>query len=300
MILRNEEERVSKGQHSEAQMIGALKQLEARRTAADVATAYAPFGETYASVGTLDPSYTGQTDDTSSYRQDTAGGLYDFPLREYSTQGRWPNPDPLGRSATCPKDPQTQNRYAYVRNNPMTYTDPTGGMMNPNPDPYPGGGGGGCDPDDPLCGGGGFPCYPDDPLCDPCVFEPELCYPGGGGGGFIGTGGGGSPEQLQFPWPALPPGFFGAIGTGSGGSPSRASTCAKMASKLLIKCVAVGSVVNFAAVGICLSASPACGPAWPACAAACGAALLPIEEAVWSGCFTAAVIDFGACMVTGP
>ncbi len=217
MILRNEEERVSKGQHSEAQMIGALKQLEARRTAADVATAYAPFGETYASVGTLDPSYTGQTDDTSSYRQDTAGGLYDFPLREYSTQGRWPNPDPLGRSATCPKDPQTQNRYAYVRNNPMTYTDPTGGMMNPNPDPYPGGGGGGCDPDDPLCGGGGFPCYPDDPLCDPCVFEPELCYPGGGGG--FTPGGSGSPEQPRpFPWPQLPAGFFNLLGQNGTGT----------------------------------------------------------------------------------
>jgi YD repeat-containing protein len=72
-------------------------------------TAYAPFGETYPSTGngTLDPSYTGQTNDVASYRQDTAGGLYDFPLREYSTQGRWPSPDLMGRSATCPKDPQT-------------------------------------------------------------------------------------------------------------------------------------------------------------------------------------------------
>jgi hypothetical protein len=58
-------------------------------------TAYAPFGETYASSGTLDPSYTGKMNDTG-HRQDTAGGLYDFPVREYSTQGRWPDPDPLG------------------------------------------------------------------------------------------------------------------------------------------------------------------------------------------------------------
>jgi hypothetical protein len=166
----------------------------------------------------------------------------------------------------------------------MTYTDPTGGWGFPDPG---GGGGGGCDPDDPFC--------------DPCENDPDLCYPSGGGGFIGGGGGGGTPEKPRpFPWPLLPPGFFGAIGNGSGGSPSRASTCAKMASKLLIKCVAVGSVVNFAAVGICLAASPACGPAWPACAATCGAALLPIEEAVWSGCFTAAVIDFGACMVTGP
>lgn len=37
MILRNEEECMSKGKLSEAEMIGALKQLEAGRTAADVA-----------------------------------------------------------------------------------------------------------------------------------------------------------------------------------------------------------------------------------------------------------------------
>jgi RHS repeat-associated protein len=172
-------------------------------------TAYAPYGEPYASAGTLDPSYTGQTNDTSSYRQDTAGGLYDFPLREYSTQGRWPNPDPLGRRATCPKDPQTQNRYAYVRNNPITYTDPTGAWSTCDPDCL-GGGDGGCDPDDPLCG--------------PCEGDPELCYPGGyypGGGG--GGGGGGTPEKPRpFPWPLLPPGFFGALenGGGSAHSPS--------------------------------------------------------------------------------
>jgi RHS repeat-associated protein len=160
-------------------------------------TAYAPFGETYASSGTLDPSYTGQTNDTSSYRQDTAGGLYDFPLREYSSQGRWPSPDPKGRSATCPKDPQTQNRYAYVRNNPMTYTDPTGGVTIP--DPGWGGGGGGCDPLDPLC--------------DPCLSDPFLCGYGGGGGGFIG--GGNTETPRQFPWPMLPLGFFEGLGNGT-------------------------------------------------------------------------------------
>jgi YD repeat-containing protein len=46
-------------------------------------TAYAPFGEPYAQAGTADLSYTGQN-------QDTAGGLYDFPARQYATQGRWP------------------------------------------------------------------------------------------------------------------------------------------------------------------------------------------------------------------
>jgi RHS repeat-associated protein len=173
-------------------------------------TAYAPFGETYASTGTLDPSYTGKANDTSSYRQDTAGGLYDFPLREYSTQGRWPSPDPLGRGATCAKDPQTQNRYAYVRNNPMIYTDPTGGF---NIIGYDGFGGGG--------GGGG--CDPEDPFCDPCFWDPFLCFPGvfpviGGGGS-----GGGSPEQPRpFPWLLLPPSFFTG---GQGGVSGRLATC---------------------------------------------------------------------------
>jgi len=85
--------------------------------------AYAPFGEPYAQSGTTDLSFTGQN-------QDTVGGgltgLYDFPAREYSTQGRWPSPDPGGLGAVAFSDPQTLNRYAYVRNGPLTLTDPSG------------------------------------------------------------------------------------------------------------------------------------------------------------------------------
>jgi RHS repeat-associated protein len=162
-------------------------------------TAYAPFGETYASSGgsNLDPAYTGQMNDTS-HRQDTAGGLYDFPIREYSTQGRWPSPDPIGKAATCAKDPQTQNRYSYVRNNPISYTDPTGGFIVYAPP----GDGGGCDPLDPLCQ-------------DICTLFPWFCMSGGGGGGGGGfTPGGGSVETPPpFPWPLLPAGFFGPLHT---------------------------------------------------------------------------------------
>ena len=81
--------------------------------------AYAPFGETYASWGTTDVAFTGQ-------RQDTVGGLYDFLAREYSTEGRWPSPDPAGLAAVSSVDPQSFNRYAYVRNNPLVFTDPLG------------------------------------------------------------------------------------------------------------------------------------------------------------------------------
>ena len=82
-------------------------------------TAYAPFGEPYAQSGTADPSFTGQ-------RQDTVAGLYDFPAREHSDQGRWSSPDPAGLAAVDPSNPQSWNRYAYVMNDPLALTDPDG------------------------------------------------------------------------------------------------------------------------------------------------------------------------------
>ncbi len=146
-------------------------------------TAYAPFGETYAFSGTLDAAYTGQMDDTAQ-RPDTVGGLYDFPAREYSTQGRWPSPDPAGVAATCIKDPQSQNRYAYVRNNPITRVDPNG-MQE------------------------GF-CDDGDPFCWICQDQPWICNPPPPGFGGAGGGGGGeTPKPRTFPWPLLPVGFFG-------------------------------------------------------------------------------------------
>ncbi len=95
--------------------------------------------------------------------QDTLAGLYDFLYRKYSpVQGRWLTPDPAGLGAVNPGDPQTWNRYAYVRNSPLNRIDPQG--LDD----------GGCDPDDPDCGGGPDPC--DDGGCGGS---------GGGGGGPI-------------------------------------------------------------------------------------------------------------------
>jgi RHS repeat-associated protein len=82
-------------------------------------TAYAPFGETYASSGTTDPAFTSQ-------RQDTVSNLYDFLNREYGIQGRWPSPDPAGLAAADPTNPQSWNRYTYVGNNPLSFIDRTG------------------------------------------------------------------------------------------------------------------------------------------------------------------------------
>ena len=119
--------------------------------------AFGPYGETYAPSGSSDPSFTGMN-------QDTAANLYDFPAREYGTQGRWPSPDPAGILSADPSDPQTWNRYAYVRNSPLTLTDPTG---------LDGEGGGGCNPLDPTCPGSGG-CTFD--YCNPGIL-PELPGP---------------------------------------------------------------------------------------------------------------------------
>jgi len=83
-------------------------------------TAYAPYGEPYAQVGTTDLSYTGQD-------QDTVTGMHDFLVRRYTpTSGRWLSPDPAGLGAVDPSNPQTWNRYAYVRNSPLNLIDPFG------------------------------------------------------------------------------------------------------------------------------------------------------------------------------
>ncbi len=81
--------------------------------------AYAPFGETYAVAGPGVPAFTGMTQNTDS-------NLYDFPAREYGIQGRWPSPDPSGIAAVAKSDPQTWNRYAYLRNSPLQGVDPLG------------------------------------------------------------------------------------------------------------------------------------------------------------------------------
>jgi RHS repeat-associated protein len=187
-------------------MLGSIRLATTPARANYFDTAYAPFGETYATSGTLDPAYTGQMNDTS-HRQDTAGGLYDFPARNYSTQGRWPNPDPLGAGATCPIDPQSQNRYAYVKNNPITQVDPLG--------LYPNDALGSCK--DFIYATSHAECAvipnPDGQERDR-GFHIGISIGLGGGGG--GGGGGSGPERPRypFPWPLIPPGLFNSLGLG--------------------------------------------------------------------------------------
>jgi RHS repeat-associated protein len=86
--------------------------------------AYAPFGEPYAPIGNGELSFTGQNKDTLWLQ-------YDFPSRQYvPKQGRWISPDRAGLAAVNPVDPQSWNRYAYVRNGPLAAIDPTGMRMS--------------------------------------------------------------------------------------------------------------------------------------------------------------------------
>jgi RHS repeat-associated protein len=81
--------------------------------------------------------------------KDTDWLNYDALYREYDPrQGRWISPDPAGLAAVDPTDPQSWNRYAYVENNPLSFTDPLG-LIEPTcvhvpcPTGWQGGGGGG-------------------------------------------------------------------------------------------------------------------------------------------------------------
>ncbi|MCL6511722.1 MAG: DUF6443 domain-containing protein [Anaerolineae bacterium] len=80
---------------------------------------YTPYGSTRWSTGSwpTDRRFTGQ-------REEAGVGLYDYNARMYSPLlGRFLSADPL---VPRPDDPQSFNRYAYVLNNPLRYTDPSG------------------------------------------------------------------------------------------------------------------------------------------------------------------------------
>lgn len=70
-------------------------------------------------TGAADPKhkFTGQEEDDSTR-------LYYYGARYYDPQvGRFITPDTF---VQAPSDPQSFNRYAYCRNNPIKFTDPTG------------------------------------------------------------------------------------------------------------------------------------------------------------------------------
>jgi len=98
--------------------------LVTRGSTTDFKTNYKPFGPRYAPTGT-DPklTYTGEWTEPL--------GLVYLRARYYDPDlGRFVSKDPVLGSLGIP---QTLNRYAYVVNNPLKYTDPTGEFWFKNP-----------------------------------------------------------------------------------------------------------------------------------------------------------------------
>ena len=59
--------------------------------------------------------------------RDAETGLDYFKARYFgSALGRFTSPDPIGIMKQKLFDPQQWNAYAYARNNPLRFTDPTG------------------------------------------------------------------------------------------------------------------------------------------------------------------------------
>jgi RHS repeat-associated protein len=164
--------------------------------------AYAPFGESYAQTGTTDLSFTGMN-------QDTVANLFDFPAREYNAvHGRWPSPDPAGLVSVQPGDPQTLNRYTYVRDSPLYVLDPSGMLAIDCDDGITD-----CFDDGGGDGGGGGGSSGDCPPGVICVVTnqplPQPDPPPGDGGGDGGSGDGDCPYGVicvVTNQPLLPPG----------------------------------------------------------------------------------------------
>lgn len=120
-----------------------------------------------------------------------------FPARSYDSQySHWHSPDPAGLAAVDITNPQTWNRYAYVTNNPVSFTDPLGLFHMACFPGYPcdlvGGGGGGGDDS-----AGGPPCW----MCG---------GPGGPGpNDYSGENGPGTPSGPLPGWAQWPGGYGG-------------------------------------------------------------------------------------------
>lgn len=127
-------------------------------------SAFLPFGQTLHSNANDSFEFTGLPQDTenSSYR----AGFRNFSYE----QGRWLSPDPYNGSYDI-TNPQSFNRYGYVLNNPLAFTDPSGLYL---PDGW----------------GGGYDDCGNDPNCTSSNPNGDLWGGGGGPGASNGLLGG--------------------------------------------------------------------------------------------------------------
>lgn len=104
--------------------LGSVRQITDLASDVMLAQGYKPFGSVLSTTGDVSTNYgfTGEWTDGSD--------LIHLRTRYYSPYlNQWIQPDPIVPDPYIPAD---WNRYAYVRNNPINYTDPSG-MAPPSP-----------------------------------------------------------------------------------------------------------------------------------------------------------------------
>lgn len=86
--------------------------------------AYYPYGQTRVDTAVNYKFNSKEQDKNTALGTDTSTSLYFYGARYYDPViGRFISADPIVPNA---RDPQAFNRYAYVRNNPILYSDPSG------------------------------------------------------------------------------------------------------------------------------------------------------------------------------
>jgi RHS repeat-associated protein len=117
-------------------LLAPVDRLGSVRSNANGSIAYFPWGEEEKqSTGYTTPD---GTDKYATYFRDgtTNGAGQDYANARYYNNnfGRFWSPDPSGRIAANPADPTSWNRYAYVSDDPINKTDPSG-FCSPQDDP---------------------------------------------------------------------------------------------------------------------------------------------------------------------
>jgi RHS repeat-associated protein len=170
---------------------------------------FTPFGQEVPGGTAGRDSSWGRTDDVrpkfTGQLRDTETGMDYFMARYYGNAlGRFVSPDPANAGAD-PTDPQTWNGYAYVRNNPLAFTDPSGLCTPQNGSSY---------------------CFDGGTTAQACRWWQVWCWIGSG------ASSGGTPEDLyqqSFLFGFIPVTNGGGSGGGGGGGGSSANTTAPKA-----------------------------------------------------------------------